>query len=171
MFGAHSLLANQDPTAKQEEAAEVHEFADIQHLIDTVYKSISFDKGGEPNWELLESTMMAGATFSQPPRRPAKRQIIGTEAFIASFKEDLDLYKMRETGFWERIINTETTVFGNTAVAFVVFEVRVEEDVNKPMGRGVDSISMVRSEGRWWVTSILTDWERPGQEIPAHLLD
>lgn len=62
------------------------------------------------------------------------------------------------------------TVFGNTATVLVVFEVRVEEDSAMPMGRGLDSISMIRVDGRWWVTSILTDWERPGQTLPAELL-
>jgi hypothetical protein len=170
-FGVHSLLASQEPeSTSQSAAAEEHEFADIQNVVKAVYQSVSFEIGSEPNWELMRSTLMDGAIFSQPPRRPDKRKIINADAFIESFKSDLDTYKMRETGFWERVVHTTPTVFGNTATVLVVFEVRVEKDSATPMGRGLDSISMIKVDGRWWVTSILTDWERPGQNLPAELL-
>ena len=187
-FGAHTVFASSPadsgsfqgattpdqstataPAASQSPAEKV-KFAEVQEVVDALYQAVSFEKGGEPNWAMLENLCMDGAGFSQPPRAPAKRAIITTKEFIDSFKSDLDVYKMRETGFWERVVNTTTTQFGDTAVALVVFEVRVEKNSDKPMGRGLDTVSMVRSDGRWWVSSINTDWERPGQTLPKELL-
>jgi hypothetical protein len=187
-FGAHTVFASshgesgpiQEPTAPGQNAATAPaasqstakkvKYAEVQEVVDALYQAVSFEKGGEPNWAMIENLCMEGAGFSQPPRAPAKRAVITTKEFIDSFKSDLDVYKMRETGFWERVVNTTTTQFGDTAVALVVFEVRVEKDGEKPMGRGLDTVSMVRSDGRWWVTSINTDWERPGQALPKELL-
>jgi hypothetical protein len=175
-FGAHLLLANQGPVTTPQQgvdsadAKQHQQFSEIPAVVQAVYQSVSFEKGSEPNWALLRSTLFAGARFCQPPRRPLKRALRSADDFIDSFKEDMDRYNMRTSGFWERIVNTTTTQFGDTATVFVVFEVRLVKDSPKPQGRGLDTISLIRTEGRWWITSIVTEFERPNQLLPEELL-
>ena len=40
----------------------------------------------------------------------------------------------------------------------------------EPFARGVNSIQLVRQDGRWWVVTILWDVERPDQPIPPPYL-
>ena len=37
----------------------------------------------------------------------------------------------------------------------------------EPFMRGINSIQLVWHEGRWWVTSIVWDFERPDNPIPS----
>lgn len=162
-----------EPERQQGEVAEAeapHPLAEIDAVIEEVYASVSFEKGEVPDWKRLENTLMEGATFVQPPRRGQKREIISTADFVQLFKDDVTNFDMSATGFWERVVHTTTTEFGDTATCLVVFEVRVEKDSEQPMGRGLDSISLVRRDGRWWITSIITEWERPGRPLPKSLL-
>jgi hypothetical protein len=38
------------------------------------------------------------------------------------------------------------------------------------LGRGINSIQMVRKDGRWWITSIIWDEETGAGPVPAKYL-
>jgi hypothetical protein len=142
----------------------------IEHIIGTLYQAVSFKSGQEPDWDLLRSLMMEDASFVM--RRGDSRPILRatTEEFIQFYLQDLDLYNMRETGFYEQVGGNTITRFNRIAHCLVVFEMRTDPESEVPVGRGVDSIQLVHDAGRWWVASIATEHERPGRLIPEEFL-
>ena len=58
--------------------------------------------------------------------------------------------------------------FGNLTHAFSTYESYREDqgDPDTPFARGINSIQLILHRGRYWITSISWDSERPGNPIP-----
>ena len=50
------------------------------------------------------------------------------------------------------------------------FEARLDPASATPIGRGVDRLHLVRHDGRWWIASIVTEYEGPGKPLPEEYL-
>jgi hypothetical protein len=149
-----------------EEAPPTADMATVQGVIEALYRGASFEPGGEPDWALLRSLMLPGAVVAQPVRGSEEVEPLTVDQLLSRFEHALDGSTLRETGFHEAIVRVETAVFGRIAHCHVVYEPRAGESSAAPLGRGVDSITMVQTGGRWWIVSIATEIEQPGQPIP-----
>jgi hypothetical protein len=149
-----------------EEAPPTADMATVQGVVEALYRAASFEPGGEPDWQLLRSLMLPGAVVAQPVRGSAEVEPLTVDQLIGRFEQQLDGSTLRETGFHEAIVRVETAVFGRIAHCHVVYEPRAGESSAAPLGRGVDSITLVQTGGRWWIAAIATEIERPGQPIP-----
>jgi hypothetical protein len=150
-------------------AAQIPPAADvstIEGVIAALYRSVSFEAGGEPDWQLLRFLMLPRAVLAQPMQGSDQVELLTVEEYISRFKQALDRSTLRTTGFHETIARIETTSFGRTVHSHVVFEARTDPAAAEPIGRGVDSVQLVRTGGRWWIAAIATELERPGQPIP-----
>ena len=156
--GVGSVSAAETPTA-----ADV---STIEGVIAALYRSVSFEAGGEPDWQLLRSLMLPGAVLAQPMRGSDQVELLTVEEYISRFRKALGQSTLRTTGFHETVARVSTTRFGRTAHCHVVFEPRTDPASAEPLGRGVDSIELVRTGGRWWIASIATELEAPGRPIP-----
>jgi len=146
------------------------EFKTVDGVIDTLYKSVSFGPGGECDWKMLEQIFFPGAIFIQPPKRGEKRKVIHLKGFFADFQDFIKNSDVKKTGFWESVTNRTTDEFGDVAHSYVIFEARVEKDSPNHVGRGMDSIQLIRVDGRWWVSSINTQFERANIKLPKRFL-
>lgn len=168
--------AGADPALEQYEAglARVIEaiggvapgYSTIDGTLDALYAAVTFGPGGECDWDRLREIFFPGAIFIQPPQRGAKRKVIDLAGFFADWHEFFEGSTVCETGFVEKIAHRTTDHFGDIAHSYVVFEVRIDPDSPEPIGRGMDSIQLIRVDGRWWVNSIITEFERPGRPMP-----
>ena len=61
-------------------------------------------------------------------------------------------------------------VFGDFAHAWSTYESRRKQDDEKPFMRGINSIQLVRIQGRWWVANIMWEQEHDAGPIPAQYL-
>lgn len=154
------------PPQEQDPPEEVRT---IDGVLDTLYRSVSFGPGEEGDWKLLRSLLIEDAVFVQPPRGDVPR-IWDTDEFVQDFKDFIASSPAKERGFHERIVARRTDTFGTIAHSYVVFESRFEEE-GEPVGRGLDSIQLVKHEGRWWVVSITTAFETPNQPLPKRFLE
>jgi hypothetical protein len=77
---------------------------------------------------------------------------------------------LKRDGFWEREIAHRLDRYGNVAHVFSTYESRVHTADSPPFSRGINSIQLVTNGERWWVVTILWDYERPGNPIPADYL-
>jgi hypothetical protein len=144
-------------------AAEV---STIEGVIAALYRSVSFEAGGEPDWQLLRFLLLPDAVLAQPVQGSDQIELLGLEEYISRFKQALDSSTLRKTGFLGTVAQVSTTVYGRLAHGLVVFEARTDPASKEPFGRGVESIQLVRTGGRWWIASIATEFERPGLLIP-----
>ncbi len=152
------------------EQADEPDLTTTAGVVETLYRSVSFGPGEEPDWDLLASLFFDNSVLAQPARGSQDVELWSLDQFIQSFKDDLVTYEMRKTGFWERVTGSSCSSFGRVANCDVVFEMRTDKDSPQPLGRGVDAIQMVKTGGRWWIVSVATEHERPDRPIPKALI-
>jgi hypothetical protein len=87
--------------------------------------------------------------------------------FIA-FNEDA---RSSERGFEEKIVRLSTTEFRDIAHVLVLYEARMLDWGERPPSQGVDSIELIRKDGRWWIAAITNDIPNEGNPVPAALKD
>jgi len=166
LFVLAVLLAVVGGAAAEEELAKP-DLSTVEGVVTALYQAVSFPPGSEPEWATLRTLLLPNAVIAQPVRGSDEVELLSVDEFIGRFIDDLDTYKMRETGFYETIARVERTRFGRIAQCFVVFEPRTDPGSAEPLGRGVDSIELIRTGDRWWIAAITTEFERPGREMPA----
>jgi hypothetical protein len=71
---------------------------------------------------------------------------------------------------FESEVHRRAEVFGSIAHVFSTYEARHAADEKAPFARGINSIQLIKDEGRWWVLSMVWDDERADQAIPARYL-
>lgn len=142
----------------------------LDAIVAALYDSISFEPGGEPDWERLRTLFHPDGRLI-PPRGedPGPRFVLDVGEFARLSTEYVDEVGIRERGFHEREIGRETRRFGNVAHILSAYESLHSPADDAPFSRGVNSIQLVRDEGRWWLVSIAWDVEEPEAPIPEEL--
>lgn len=141
--------------------------ATVDAVVTALYRSISFEPGGEPDWERFASLFHPDGRLI-PPRGDDSEllPVLSVEEFVRLSTEYMEETGLRARGFHEREIGRTSDRFGNIAHLFSAYaSLHTPEDV-EPFSRGINSIQLVRDRERWWVLTILWDVERPGVEIP-----
>jgi hypothetical protein len=148
-------------TGSQEEggAAEgvVHELYDI----------VTFPAGTIPDWDQLRALFLPEAVVVLRSSREAT-SVFSLDGFVQDWLRFIEGANVKETGFTERIIRTHTTVFGDIAHVWVLYEAEVP-GWGRPPQQGVDSFQLVRQEGVWKIASITNEVPTPERPIPEVL--
>jgi hypothetical protein len=164
--GVFRTAAQEDPSWRQ----YADDYTEIENVLVDLYKTCTFGPGGEPDYDRMKVLFHPEVVFFQPPMRGSTAfRPMDLEGFFELWKHDIERSTMSETGFYETLSRHETTSFGRLAHSYVVFEGTQYPDTARRQ-RGVDSIDLVFHEGRWWVASIVTDFELPQQRIPDSIL-
>jgi hypothetical protein len=74
-------------------------------------------------------------------------------------------------GFWEREIAARVECFENIAQVWTTYESRVGSPDADPVGRGINSVQLLRRNGEWRITSLVFQLERGTDGIPTAYLD
>ncbi len=169
-----AVMASGTFRATAQEQVPWRQYADdytvIENVLVDLYKTCTFGPGNEVDYERMKMLFHPKVVFFQPPTRGSNAfRPMDLEGFFELWKHDIEQFNMKETGFYESLSRHETTSFGRLAHSYVVFEGRTDPDATRAQ-RGVDSIDLVFHEGRWWVASIVTDFEFPQQLIPDSIL-
>jgi hypothetical protein len=123
------------------------------------------------DWRRFRALLLPGARFlvcrwqDEAGRRVPDLREWDADGFITDAKS-----AYRSAGFWEREIAGRTERFGGIAHRFSTYESRVGSEESEPAGRGINSIQLVEFGGRWWIASVVWDFEAPDQPIPAEYL-
>ncbi|MHC4514644.1 MAG: hypothetical protein ACYTGW_04270 [Planctomycetota bacterium] len=163
-----SMLGCQAPTVGSDQAGPAPEAAKtVDGTIHALYASVSFDRGG-PDWPLFRSLVLPGSVYIFAEHGRAPMKVMNLEAFVQDFRDFIEDQHVASQGFHENLTRIESTEFGNIAHAFTVFEPTIGSGPRKQ--RGVDSIQLVKKDGRWWVASIATQFERGTLKVPTSFL-
>jgi len=60
--------------------------------------------------------------------------------------------------------------YGNIAHIFSTYESRAGDPRSRPVARGINSVRVLRRQGRWRIAGIIFHIERPGTAIPQKYL-
>ena len=146
----------------------------VDHLVASLYDVIS-GTAGQRDWDRFRSLFVpdgrlavivseSAATKDAPARK-------GDTVFLTP-----DMYAQRDAsyfqahGFFERSIASRVEEFGNLVEVWSTYERRNGKDDLQPFSRGINSIQIMHAHGRFWITSLLFDDERPGMTLPAKYL-
>ena len=149
-------------------AARPADVASVEAIIAALYDVISGAAGQDRDWDRFRSLFTGGARLivaapAQNGRVPSRSMTV--EEYVSS----ADGFLKRD-GFWEREIARRVERYGNVAHVFSTYESRVKSADSAPFSRGINSIQLVTDGQRWWVVTILWDFERPGNPIPREYL-
>lgn len=135
-----------------------------------LYDTISGPAGQERDWDRLRSLFDPRARFL------IGRWLDGSDpSDEAIYEWDLTAFAIEgrqywlEHGFWERQLVARTVRFGNVAHVLSSYESRVGSQESEPVGRGVNSVQLIRYARRWWIVSVLWDVESTTAPMPPDL--
>jgi hypothetical protein len=166
-----TLAAHPDwPAAKNPSDVDTED-----HLVASLYDVISGPAGKPRDWGRFRSLFLPdGRLGIVVPEMPATEDAParkGDAVFLTP-----DMYVQRDDpyfkthGFFERSIANRVEEFGNLIHVWSTYESRHAENDSQPFTRGINSIQIVHSRGRFWIASVLWDDERPGLTLPEKYL-
>jgi hypothetical protein len=167
-----TLAAHPDWAAAKNQPSDVDT---VDHLVTSLYEVISGAAGKPRDWRRFRSLFLPdgrlGVIRPETPATkdaPARR---GDAVFLTP-----DMYVERDDpyfkthGFFERSIANRVEVFGNLVQVWSTYESRHAEHDSQPFARGINSIQIVKAQGRFWIASVLWDEERAGLTLPEKYL-
>ncbi len=76
----------------------------------------------------------------------------------------------QRTGFWEREVARCDERYENIAHVWSTYESRVGRNDGDPAGRGINSVQLLRRDGKWRITGLVFQIERGTAGIPTSYL-
>jgi hypothetical protein len=135
-------------------------------IIKAMYETIS-GPAGPRNWYRERSLYVEGARLIPIGKRINKDgglEIMSIEEWIEDAKAFLE-----ENDFYETEIMRKMHCYGNIIQAFSTYESRNDPD-SKPIARGINSIQLLKKDGRWWIVTVMWDNESKDNPIPEEFL-
>lgn len=140
-------------------------------LVDALYESLSFEPGSQPDWQRLRSLFLPQARIVPPQERmSAPVEAIDLETYIARLRPGVEAPAIAASGVQEIDAARNVVEFGNLAHVLSSTETIVGPEDAEPVARGINSLQLARSLGRWWIVSFLWDTERPDNPLPPGYL-
>lgn len=138
----------------------------IDAIIKTVYESITFREGEEPDLDRFRSLFITNALFTRiTPDGVNKMDLDG---FISSFSNRINTGAMKS--FSETEISRKTHSYGSIAQVWSTYKKGINTEDPVSSGRGINSIQLFNDGKRWWITSILWQDETSDNPIPEKYL-
>lgn len=148
------------PAVPTADAADVES---IDAIVTALYDVIS-GPAGERDWARFRTLFAPGATLV--PASPLPDGTAPLRALSADgYAERVGPF-FAENPFYEVESARETARFGNVASLMSAYESR-RDPSEEPFARGINAITLVSDQERWYVVSVAWDVDRPGNEIPA----
>jgi len=169
MFMAAALYAAA-PLAAQGPRAE--DVASPEAVVRATYDAISRAPGAPFQWERFRSLFLPEARLIPNTEQTGGRFTVHTvDSFITWIDDGWKrvIGTPQDRGFAESHVAGITEQFGDVAHVFSTYEKHIWNDKNV-VGRGINSIQLVKKDGRWWISSIAWDEEPAAGQVPAKYL-
>lgn len=152
------------PTASAPAAAPA-DVATPEAIVTALYDVISGPGTEARDWDRFRSLFLPGARLVYAQITPAGEERLHPMT-VEDFVRIVTPVYATGGGFWERDAGHRIGRFGNVAQVFTACETRRTAPDGPVAARGVNSVQLVRHQGRWWVASLIWDTERPGNPMP-----
>jgi hypothetical protein len=152
----HPGINRPDPLAERV-PANPEDVKSIDAIVDAYYASVSGARGEPRDWDRLLSLFMPDARFI------AARAVDGKTIPFAMTPEkfvETNRTYFEKGGYFEKDIHREIETFGSIAQVFSTYASRRAEEEPEPYSRGINSIQLMNTGDRWWITTIMWDYEQ-----------
>ncbi len=129
----------------------------LDALMRAFYEVISFEEGSAPDWDTMASLFSKHARITRVT--PEATDHMELADFRNMVEELLEVGAV--TSFFEREIARRTDRFGNVIHVASAYETRVSPTAVDFIERGVNSLQLIREEGRWKIVSLCWDSDAP----------
>ena len=150
-------------------AAAPRDVSSIDAIVNAFGENISAPVGGAIDRKRLNSLFVPGGRIvigvDPKPGRAADVVFVTPDQYA-----DLVDGGFRTVGFFDRIIANHVDRFGIMAHVYASYGSREKPSDPAPFRRGIKSLELLQSGGRWYLVEVFYDFERPGSPIPPEYL-
>jgi hypothetical protein len=143
-------------------------FLNPESLVRGLYSAVSIKAGQAHDWDHVRKFFAPQAVLAVR-KSPTTMELITVEEFVQWFVDDVEKFKMGQRGFEETVEKLKLTEFGDMAHCFVVYRARLMTPEDSPGQFGLDSLGLMRNDGRWWIVSLTNDVVTPKRPLPPEL--
>ena len=136
-------------------------------VVRELYHLVCVDVGQTTDWEQVQNLYLPQAVIVLRVSKD-KTQVFDVQGWIDDFVAWDEKARVKERGFYEKIVTMKPRVFRDIANVRVLYEAAIK-DSDHPPTRGVDSIELVKKDGRWWIAAITNDLVNKDNPAPAEL--
>jgi len=119
----------------------------IKSTVLAAYNVIS-GPAGRRDWDRFEGLFAQGARLIEA-QSDGSLEVLTPHEYAMKWKPRLE-----QTALFERPVTTRVEIYGQGAHVMSAFESRHASTDPTPFARGVDSIQLIRSSGRWQIATI-----------------
>jgi predicted metalloprotease with PDZ domain len=160
------LTTNQSASAAKDYPANPADVASVDAVIKSTYDVIS-GPAGPRNWNRFYSLFLPGAKMGAAISRPDGSAVF--RSFTPAEYQRSNGPMFTQSGFFEEELGRQVTQFGNLAHVQSAYQYRLTQG-GKVEKRGVNLITLVKAENRWWIADIVWQEEGANNPIPASLV-
>lgn len=161
------VSAPMHPTTEQPVVNYAEHLKTVQGVVNTIFETISSPRGVERDWDKYKELFY-------PEARVYSTRLVHNTAIVGGQTVDEFVAGERKyllgAGYFEKPINMKIEQFGHIAHVRSVYESRRRAEDEKPYTRGIYSIQLVETGGRWWILNILWQAEDQLNPIPEEYL-
>ena len=143
----------------------------VDSIIRTLYDCMSFSSSSLPDYARCRDLFCHGANIMPPSDDAIPASAITVDEFFETSKATIEgSEELQSRGLRETEIHRRVHEFGSVTQVFSTYESRVDFEDRTAVGRGVNALSLVFQDDRWWIISLSWEDESPDLQVPAHLL-
>lgn len=138
----------------------------IEVVINSLYKSISFQKNERPDLDKLKELFLDEARLIRTTKDSF--EVMSVAEFISNFNTQLDAGAFIE--FREYEIKKKIEMFGGIAHVFSTYQTDFETEGGRLKARGINSIQLIEMNNEWKVVNIFWYNEDEANKVPEEYL-
>jgi hypothetical protein len=147
----------------------------VDHLVNALYGVVSGPAGQPRNWSRFRSLFLpTGRLGIVRAAAPSVGGKPGSAGDVVVFTPDTfverDTPYFAKNSFYERSVANRVETFGNLTNVWSTYESRHEAKDDKPFTRGINSLQLVKAQGRYWIASLVWEDEHDGLTLPQKYL-
>ncbi|MGD8454373.1 MAG: alpha/beta fold hydrolase [Phycisphaerae bacterium] len=141
----------------------------VEDVVAELYRRVTIEPGQSPAWDDVRALFQPEAVIVLRTSR-TNTSVFTLDGFIDDFDRFIERANARERGFSETIVQMQPLIFGDIAHVLVLYEAQLGGPDQHPQ-RGVDSVELIRQNGRWRIVSVTNEICTPTRPPPAELVE
>ncbi len=142
-------------------------YTSINSVIRKLYSSLTYEHGKMPDWNLFKQLFIKGARLVHVYN--GKYSTITPDSFAIRFNKKIADGFLKS--FRERELSRKTDSLRQVVHVFSFYRAHYLTEDGMGKQKGINSIQFMKSNGRWWITSILWDESSLKNQTSPRYLD
>lgn len=139
----------------------------VDGILSNLYGIISGPAGERRNWDAFRALFRPEARLNALGKDRTGNPRLSSMAIEDYIRNAASSFE--QNGFFERELHRVTETYGDLVHIFSTYESRRTAD-GEVFARGINSIQLVRKDGRFWIVNILWNSESADNPIPEKYL-